>query len=82
MSHENIKRHCHKKVILWFFNLGEENFLKVAAFVLFPTSVMVLFEIHQRVKGHVLKELCVSFNDGILESLHFDTNIKQNNEHV
>ena len=38
--------------MMCFFNLGEENFLKVAAFVIFPTSAMVLFEVHQRVKGH------------------------------
>ena len=24
--HENIKKHCHKKVIVCFYNLGEENF--------------------------------------------------------
>ena len=43
-----------------FDNLGEEN-LKVAAFVLFPTSIIVLLEIHQSVKGHILKELRVFF---------------------
>ena len=36
--------------------------LKVRAFVIFPTSIMVLFEIHQRFKGHFLNELCVSFD--------------------
>ena len=45
-----------------FFNLGEENFLKVAAFVIFPTSAMVLFEVHQRVKGHFLNEWHVPFS--------------------
>ena len=35
--------------------------LKVAAFVIFPTSITVLFEIHQRFKGHFLNELRVSF---------------------
>ena len=25
-DHENIKKHCHKKVIVCFYNLGEENF--------------------------------------------------------
>ena len=42
-----------KKVIVCFYNLAEENFLKVAAFVIFRTSV--------RVKGHFLNELRVSF---------------------
>ena len=36
--------------------------LKVAAVVIFPTSAMVLFEIHQRFKGHFLNEFCVSWN--------------------
>ena len=58
----NIKKHSHKKVIVCFFNLGEE-LLKVAAVVIFPTSIMVLFEIYQRFKGHFLNELRVSFND-------------------
>ena len=35
--------------------------LKIAAFVIFPFSIMVLFEIHQRLKGHSLNELRVSF---------------------
>ena len=42
-----------------------ENFrkyLKVAAFVILPTSIMASFEIHRRFKGHVLNELRVSFN--------------------
>ena len=26
MFHENIKKHCHKKVNVCFYNLGEENF--------------------------------------------------------
>ena len=30
--------------MMCFNNLGEENFLKVAAFVIFPTSIMILFE--------------------------------------
>ena len=38
-----------------------KKLLKVAAFVTFPISVMVLFEIEQRFKGHFLNELCVSF---------------------
>ena len=53
---------CHKKVIVCFFNLGEEKaILKVVVFVMFPISVMVLFEIGQRVKGHLSNELRVSF---------------------
>ena len=58
-----------KKVIVCYYNLGEENFLKVAAFVIFPTSVMVLFEIHQRFEGHFLKELRVSFDCRLWEFL-------------
>ena len=38
-----------------------KKLLKVAAFVLFPTSLMALFEIHQRFKGHFFNELRVSF---------------------
>ena len=40
------------------FNLSEG---KVAVFVIFPTSVMVLLEIHQRFKGHFLNESRISF---------------------
>ena len=47
-----LKSNVTKKVIMGFNNLGEENF---------PTSIMVLFEIHQKFKGHFLNELCVSF---------------------
>ena len=35
--------------------------LKVATFVIFPTSIKVLLDIHQRFKGHFLNELYVSF---------------------
>ena len=38
------------------------KFLKVVAFVIFPTSIMVLFEIHQGFKGHFLNELHIFFN--------------------
>ena len=58
---KKLKSIVTKKVIVCFYNLAEENFLKVAAFVIFRTSVMVFFEIHQRVKGHFLNELRVSF---------------------
>ena len=54
------KKHCYKKVIAFFYNLGEEK-VKVAALVIFPISIMVLLEIHQRFKGHFLNELRVSF---------------------
>ena len=56
-----LKALSQKKRIVCFFNLGEEN-LKVAASVIFPTSIMVLFEIHQRFNDHFLNELRVSFN--------------------
>ena len=42
LFHENIKRHRQKKVIVCFYNLGEENFIKVTAFIISPTSIMVL----------------------------------------
>ena len=49
-----------KKVIVRFNKLGEKKF-KEAAIVIFPTSIMVLFKIHQRFEGHFLNELRVSF---------------------
>ena len=58
---KTLKSIVTKKVTLCFNKLREEN-LKVAAFVKFPTSVMVFFEIHQRLKGPFLNELRVSFN--------------------
>ena len=49
--------------------------LKVAAFVIFPTSIKVLFETHQKFSGHFLKELRDSFNvienKNVPSSLHF-----------
>ena len=36
------------------------NLLKLAVFLRFPTSIMVLLEIHQRFKDHFLNELRVS----------------------
>ena len=56
-----IKKHCHKKVTVYFYNFGEEN-LKAAAFVKFPICMMILYEIYQRLKGHFSNELRVSFN--------------------
>ena len=58
-----------KNVIVCFFNLCEEKFLKLAAFVIFLTSVMDLFEIHQRVKGYFLNELHVSFKNKMWENI-------------
>ena len=48
-----------------FFQLWRRKLLKVAAFVTFLISIMVLFEICQRFKGHFLKELRVSFKQDI-----------------
>ena len=56
----NIKKHCHKNVIVHLFNLIEEN-LEEQAFVIFPTSIMALFENHQRFKGHFLNKLRFSY---------------------
>ena len=67
MPLENIKKHCHKKSNCVFLQLRSRNLLKAAAFVIFPTSIMILFEIHQRFKGHFLNELRVSFNEKRLD---------------
>ena len=37
--------------------------LKVAAFVMFLTSIIILFEIHERFKDHFLNGLPISFKD-------------------
>ena len=55
-----LKSTVHKKSNCVFLSLGEENFEKQQ---LLQTSIMVLFEIQQRFKGHFFTELCVSFND-------------------
>ena len=47
---KNIKNHCHK----------ESNCAKEAAFVIFPTFIIALFEIHQSFKGQFLNKLRVS----------------------
>ena len=57
-----IKKHCHKKVTVNFYNFGKANFLTVTAFVTFPICIMVLYKIYQRFKAHSLNELRVSFN--------------------
>ena len=44
VSWKYYKALSRKKVMMCFNNLGEENFLKVAAFVIFPTSIMIFFE--------------------------------------
>ena len=64
-----LKSTVTEKVIACFNNLGEENSLKVAAFVIFPTSIMVLLEIHQRFKGRYLNELRVTFKVSSAELL-------------
>ena len=38
-----------------------KKLLKLGAFVILTTYIMVLFEIHQRFKGHFVNELRVSF---------------------
>ena len=44
-----------QNVIVYFYNLVKKTLI-VAVFVIFPTSIMVLFEINQRFKGHFLNE--------------------------
>ena len=59
---KTLKNSVTKKVIVCFYNLGEENLeRKVAAFVIFPSPRMVLFKIHLRFKSLFLYELRVSF---------------------
>ena len=62
-SWKMLKSTVTKKVIVCFYNFRWRKFLKVAAYVIFPTSIMPLFEICQTLKGHFLNELRVSFND-------------------
>ena len=38
LSHENVKEHCPQKVIVFLY-LRWRILLKVAAFVIFPTSI-------------------------------------------
>ena len=57
-----LKSTVTEEVIVCFYNLRWGKFLiKVAAFVIFPTTAMVLFEISQGFKGHFLNELRVFF---------------------
>ena len=56
---KKIKKHCHKKVIVCLNNFWKN----IAAFVIFPTSIMVLFEIHQWFKVHFLNEFRDSFKE-------------------
>ena len=55
------------------FKLRWRKLLKVAAFVIFSTSIMVLFEIYQRFKDSFLNKMRVSFTT-ILKSLIRITN--------
>ena len=57
---EVLKSTAIKKIV---FITYMKKILKVAAFVIFPTSIMVLFEIHQRFEGHFLHKSCVSFKE-------------------
>ena len=44
LLHKNFKKHCEKKSNCVFLQLRWRKLLKVTAFVIFPTSIMVLFE--------------------------------------
>ena len=48
-----------KKVVVYFITFVKETF-ENSRYIIIPTSMMVLFEIHQRFKGHLLNKLCVS----------------------
>ena len=64
-----LKKHCpHKNIIVCFYNLDEEIFKKLQLLQFFQLAIIVLFEIHQRFKGHFFKELRVSF-----KNIHSDT---------
>ena len=52
-----------KRSLIRVFSICMTVPLKVAAFVIFSTFIMVLFEIHQRFKGHFLNKLRVAFKD-------------------
>ena len=56
-----LKSTVTKKVIMCFYNIRLRKILKVAAFIIFPTSKIVLLEIHLRFKGHFLNEMRLSF---------------------
>ena len=55
------KSTVRRKIHCVYLSFTWRKLLKVEAFVIFPASIMVLFEIHQRFKGHILNELRVSF---------------------
>ena len=54
---KKLKSTATKEVIVCFNNLGEKKLLKVAAFVIFPISMMVFLKIHQRFKGHFFERI-------------------------
>ena len=56
-----LKSTVHKKSNCVFLYLRWRKHLKVAAFVIFPTSIMVLLEIRQRFKDHFFNESRVFF---------------------
>ena len=63
-----LKSTTTKKVTVCFYSLGEEKSKekKKTVSVIFPTSIMDLFEFHQRFKGHFLNKLRVSFKAGVI----------------
>ena len=61
VSWKKLKSTVTKKKVIVFLKLWWRKLLKVAAFVTFPLSIMVFFEIHQRFKGHFLNKLRISF---------------------
>ena len=79
---EILKSTVTKKVIVCFNNLGEwRKLLEVAAFVIFPASIMVFFrtfKIHQGFRGHFLNELrgCFKYDNGFLEFYSKNTQIR------
>ena len=64
-----LKSTVTKKVIVGLFKLSEKQRLKETAFAIFPTSIIALFENHQRFKGHFLNELRASFKELDMENL-------------
>ena len=50
---KNIKKYYQQKSNCVLLQHTLRKLLKVAAFVMFPPSIMVLFEAHQRFKGQL-----------------------------
>ena len=66
---KKIKKHCYKKGTCDLLQLWCGELLKVVAFVKLQISIMILFKINQRFKGHFLNELRFSFNHQVYNKI-------------